>query len=60
MGAVALAVIWLGYAAGTWGYCLVRGYCVTPMNVISPSFPASKANAQGTAGLPSGGTRAVS
>lgn len=45
MAAVALAVIWAGYAVGMWGYCLVRGYCITPANIVSPSFPAKMAAA---------------
>lgn len=43
MAAIGIAVIWLGYAAGMWGYCLVRGYCVTPANVVNPNFPAAMA-----------------
>jgi len=46
MGAVAIAVLWASYALGMWGYCLTQGYCVTPADVLSPSFPARMAARQ--------------
>lgn len=45
MVALAIGVIWLGYAAAFWGYCLLRGYCVTPLQVLSSKTPASMARA---------------
>ena len=40
MGAVAIAVLWAGYAIGMWGYCTIRGYCITPADVVDPRLPS--------------------
>lgn len=45
MVAVAIGVTWAGYALALWGYCLVRGYCVTPLNIMSGKFPQQAAAA---------------
>jgi hypothetical protein len=39
-------VVIVGYSAGLWGYCLVRGYCITPLDILSPSFPSRNAPVQ--------------
>lgn len=40
MGAVAIAALWVAYSVGMWGWTLVRGYCVTPADIVNPGFPA--------------------
>ena len=45
MTAMAIAVLWFGYSAALWGYTLVRGWCVTPANVLNWNYPASMAQA---------------
>lgn len=36
MPAIAMGVIWLGYSLTLWGYCLVRGYDVTFIQLVNP------------------------
>lgn len=43
MVALGVFVMWAGYAVALWGYCLVRGKCVTPANIVSWKFPQSVA-----------------
>jgi hypothetical protein len=31
---IALAVVWAGYTVGVWGYCLIRGYDVSFVQVL--------------------------
>lgn len=38
-----IGLIWVGYAAGLYGYLLIRGYDVTPKQLLSTSWPPSKA-----------------
>lgn len=44
MIAVAVGLLWAGYALGLWGYCLVRGYCITPADIVNWNYPASFAS----------------
>jgi hypothetical protein len=49
---VGIVVLWAGYTIGLWGYTLIRGYCVTPANLLNYKFPAAAgqpATAQGSA-----------
>ena len=39
MVAIGMALVWAGYAVGMWGYCLVRGYDVSFMNVFGAAWP---------------------
>lgn len=41
MVAIAIGLVWLGYTSGLYGYCLLRGYNVTPKQLLSPSWPPS-------------------
>lgn len=50
MVALAIGVVWLSYYGGLYGYCLVRGYDVTPIELLSPSWPGPAPN------QPSGGS----
>ena len=34
MPALAMGLGWLGYTLGLWGYCLVRGYNVTLLELV--------------------------
>jgi len=41
MVAIGMALVWAGYAVGIWGYCLVRGYDVSFMNVFAAQWPGA-------------------
>ena len=48
--AIGLGLAWAGYAAGIWGYCLVRGYDVTFRQCFAATWPgAAPAAGEGTA-----------
>ena len=55
MAALGIGVIWLGYGIGLYGWCLFKGYEITPKDLLSSTWPpvtfdASKAGAaSGTA-----------
>lgn len=36
---LAFAVIWAGYAAALYGWCLIRGYDVTVKQLVSTTWP---------------------
>lgn len=61
---IGVAFFWAGYTAGLFGWCLVRGYCITLADILNWKFPQEIAGppesgqAQpGGGGAP--GTRAV-
>lgn len=39
MAALGIGLVFLGYAGGLYGYCLFRGYNVTPKDLFSSSWP---------------------
>ena len=41
MIAIGLGLAWAGYTVGIWGYCLVRGYDVTFMQLFKGTWPGS-------------------
>lgn len=41
MSMFGIITIWFAYAAGLWGYCLLRGYCVTPKDIVDWNYPGS-------------------
>jgi hypothetical protein len=41
MVAVAFLLIWGGYSAGLWGWCLIRDYNLTLPQLVSPTRPYS-------------------
>lgn len=41
MAGIGIAIIWVGYTFGLYGYCLVRGYNVTVKQLLSTSWPPS-------------------
>lgn len=41
MLALGMGVLWFGYAVGSWGWVLVKGYDVTFREWISPVHPYS-------------------
>jgi len=49
MPAIGIALLWAAYSAGLWGYCLMRGYNVTPKQLLSTTWPPKSVNAQGFA-----------
>jgi hypothetical protein len=42
---IGLGLAWGGYTIGVWGYCLIRGYDVTFLQLFKATWP-------GTAGTP--------
>jgi hypothetical protein len=42
---IGMALAWAGYTLGMWGYCLVRGYNVTFMQLFGSSWPGPKISA---------------
>lgn len=38
---IGLGMVWAGYTLGIWGYCLVRGYDVTFMQLFKPVWPGT-------------------
>lgn len=44
---IGVGVAYLGYAAGVWGYCLIRGYNVTGPQLFGKIWPGpAKASLQ--------------
>ena len=39
MAAVGIGTLWIGYFLGLWGYCLVRGYNISPKELLSSTWP---------------------
>lgn len=56
MAAIGMALVWAGYAAGLYGYSLIRGYCNTPAGLLNPLHPQpwSTTVYTGTGVIPSG------
>lgn len=38
---IGVILLWAGYAAGLWGYCLIRGYCVSPKDILDWRYPSA-------------------
>lgn len=43
MIAIGMGLAFLAYTAGLWGYCLIRGYDVTPAALFHSSWPGTRA-----------------
>lgn len=54
--AIGMGLVWIGYAVGMYGYCLVRGYDVPFMQVFKATWTAPGAG-EGSLGpvKPAGG-----
>ncbi len=39
MIAIGFIIIWTGYSAALWGYCLIRGYDITVKQLMSTTWP---------------------
>jgi hypothetical protein len=39
MAAIGIGLVWAGYSAILYGYCLFRGYDVTPKQLLSTTWP---------------------
>lgn len=46
MVAIGIGLVFLAYAVGMWGYCLVRGYDVTFTQVFTSRWSGTTATAQ--------------
>ena len=49
---IGMALAWGGYTLGVWGYCLVRGYDVTFMQMFKGQWPGGAASKPGPSGKP--------
>lgn len=56
MAALGIGLIWIGYTAGLYGYCLFRGYDITPKQLMSSAWPpgGTPAAKQGSGNKPAG------
>lgn len=50
MVAVGVAALWAGYSLTVWGYCLVKGYNVTFMDLFRNTWPGVKVATQAASG----------
>jgi hypothetical protein len=39
MVAIGFGLLWVSYTGGLWAYCLLRGYDITPAQLINPVHP---------------------
>ena len=39
MTAIGMGLAFVAYAGGLWGYCLIRGYNVTPADLFKATWP---------------------
>lgn len=39
MAAIGIGLVWVSYTSILYGYCLFRGYDVTPKMLLSPTWP---------------------
>jgi hypothetical protein len=37
--AIGIGLVWIAYAAGLYGYCLMKGYNVSAKELMSPKWP---------------------
>lgn len=44
MAAIAFGLLWASYTAGLYGYCLIRGYDITPKQLLSFEWPPGSGN----------------
>jgi hypothetical protein len=42
MIALGVGLIWISYSAILYSYCLIRGYDITPKQLMSSTWPPSK------------------
>ena len=56
MPAIGIGLVWLAYAAGLYGYSLVRGYCNSPGDLLNPLHPGTWSTViyTGTGVIPTG------
>ena len=41
MAGIGIALVWVGYTYGLYGYCLIRGYNVSFKQLFSTNWPPS-------------------
>lgn len=39
MAGLGIALVWMGYTGVLYGYCLFRGYNITPKQLLSKDWP---------------------
>lgn len=47
MAAIGIGLLWSAYTLGFYGYCLFRGYDVSPKELLSPNWPPGEKQADG-------------
>jgi len=53
MAAIGIGLGWLSYTTILYGYCLFRGYNVTPKELLTPTWPPTTGKPQpGAAPIP--------
>ncbi len=52
MAALAIGLVWAGYTTVLYGYCLFRGYNITPKQLLSPTWPPGSTAAKPAAPEP--------
>lgn len=41
MAAIGIGVLWMSYTIGLYGYCLIRGYNITPKQLLAKNWSAA-------------------
>lgn len=50
MAGIGVGLAWLAYTVGLYGYCLFRGYNITPKQLLSTTWPPAKTTTSSTGG----------
>jgi hypothetical protein len=50
IAALGAGTLFLGYALGLWGYCLLRGYCITLRDIFNWNYPSSVSGSAASGG----------
>jgi hypothetical protein len=52
--AIGVGIIWAGYTLAVWGYCLIRSYDVSFVDLFKTTWPAGTTGAAAAAGTAAG------
>lgn len=47
MAAIGIGLVFIAYTTGLYGYCLIRGYDITPKQLFSSSWPPGSDETKG-------------
>jgi hypothetical protein len=45
MAALGIGIVWVAYTTGLYGWCLFKGYDITPKDLLSSTWPPTKFDA---------------